>query len=114
MRKLLASIAALMMVLTLWSGFQSSVAYAAEIGGCAAALEGTPPGHTTGDADEVSSDGDKATPHHHNMGHSHEIGVPARDWAATPVRAIAAPQAIAAVAPPRPVAPHTDLRPPIA
>ncbi|MDH7975315.1 hypothetical protein QH494_24275 [Sphingomonas sp. AR_OL41] len=61
MRKPLASIASLMLVLTLWSGFQAPAAYAAEIGGYTTVVEGTPPGHSAGDADEVSGDSDNPT-----------------------------------------------------
>ena len=114
MRKLLASIAGLMLVLTLWSGSQSSVASAAEVSRCSTPIEGTPPGHTPGDADEVPGDSDKATPHHHNISHSHEIGVPAREWAGMPHPRTVAPDAFGTVAPPTPFAPHRDLRPPIA
>ena len=114
MRTLLASIASLMLVLTLWSGFQSSVAYAAEVGTCLTVVDGTSLGHLPGDADEVPGDSDKATPHHHSVSHSHEVGVPARVWAGMYIVHVAVPRDIAAVAPPTPFAPHRDLRPPIA
>ncbi len=114
MRKLLTLTASLMLVLTLWSGIHASVASAAEYSSCATALEGTPPGHTPGDADEVPSDSDKATPHHHNLGHSHEIGVPAREWTAALMPPVIQPGVRAAVSPPTAFAPHRDLRPPIA
>ncbi len=114
MRKLLASIASLMLVLTLWSGIHASVASAAEFSSCTTALEGTPPGHTPGDADEVPSDSDKATPHHHSLSHSHEIGVPAREWTAALIPPVIRPGVLAAVASPAAFAPHRDLRPPIA
>jgi hypothetical protein len=80
MRKLISSIATLMLVLTLWSGMHSSVAHASEIGGCVTVVDGTSVGHTPGDADEVSRDRDKATPHHHNLNHAHEMGIPVSDW----------------------------------
>lgn len=114
MRKLLASIASVMLLLTLWSGFHASIANAAEFSSCATVVEGTPPGHTPGDADEVPSDSDKATPHHHNLSHSHEIGVPAREWTASLILPAVLPGILAAAAPPAAIAPHRDLRPPIA
>jgi len=114
MRKLLASIASLMLVLTLWSGSQSSVAYAAEAGTCLTVVDGTSPGHSPGDADEVSGDSDKATPHHHSVSHSHEVGVPARLWTGVHIVNAAALRSFATVSPPTPFAPHRDLRPPIA
>ncbi len=114
MRKLLTLTASLMLVLTLWSGSQSSVAYAAEMRGCVTVVADNAPGHTPGDADEVPSDSDKATPHHHNLGHSHEIGVPAREWTAALMPPVIQPGVRAAVSPPTAFAPHRDLRPPIA
>lgn len=113
-RKLLVSIASLMLVLILWSGFQSSVAYAAEIGGCTTLVEGTPPGHSVGDADEMRCDSDNATPHHHNFSHSHDLGVPARTWVDVTFLSVAVPADYAPVPPPAVFAPYRDLRPPIA
>jgi hypothetical protein len=112
-RKLLASIATLMLVLTLWTGFQSSVAYAAEIGGTTL-VEGIPPGHSVGDADEVLCDSDKTTPHHHNVSHSHELGVPVRVWIDVTFSSVAVPADYASVSPPPVFAHYRDLRPPIA
>ena len=114
MRKLVASIASLMLVLTLWSGFQSSVAYASEVSGCVTIVDGESAGHTPGDADEVPGDSDKATPHHHNFNHSHELGIPAREWAGVAFFRVAAPTSIAQTSPPASFAPPRDLRPPIA
>lgn len=114
MRKLLASIASLMLVLTLWSGSQSSVAYAAETGTCLTVVDGTSPGHSPGDADEVSGDSDKATPHHHGVSHNHEVGVPARPWSGVHIVLAATPHSFATATPPTPFAPYRDLRPPIA
>lgn len=114
MRKLVASIASLMLVLTLWSGFQSSVAYAAEAVGCVTVVDGDAVGHSPGDADEVPGDSDKATPHHHNFNHCHELGVPVTDLVEIPFVQTALKAGIAPSAPPVAFAPNRDLRPPIA
>jgi len=114
MRKLVASIASLMLVLTLWSGFQSSVAHAAEVRGCVTVVEDNAPGHTPGDADEVPSDSDKATPHHHNFNHNHDMGVPVSDWVALPFIYAPLPIAVPPTAPPASFAANRALRPPIA
>jgi len=114
MRKLLSSIAGLMLVLMLWSGSHASIANAGGFSSCSSVVEGTAPGHTPGDADEVPGDGDKATPHHHNTGHSHEIGVPGREWAAALIPPVVLPRILAVCTHPTPFAPHRDLRPPIA
>ncbi len=114
MRKLVASIASLMLVLTLWSGFQSSVAYAAEMRGCVTVVADNAPGHTPGDADEVPSDSDKATPHHHNFSHNHDLGVPVSDWLALPFIFAPSRIAVAPGTPPAAFAATRALRPPIA
>ncbi|MFA6125396.1 hypothetical protein [Sphingomonas sp.] len=115
MRKLLASIATLMLVLTLWSGFQSSVAYAAEIDGCRTTIvDGDAPGHSAGDSDEVPGDSDKATPHHHSVNHCHELAVPAAEVASVDLRPSILPTGRAATAPSTPAHLFRDLRPPIA
>jgi hypothetical protein len=115
MRNLLASIASLMLVLTLFSGFQSSVAYAAEIDGCRTTIvDGDSPGHSTGDADEVPGDSDKATPHHHSVSHSHELAVPATEMATLDLAPISLPADRGASVPPAAAHLFRDLRPPIA
>lgn len=114
MRKLLASIASLMLVLTLWSGFQASTAYAADISGCVTIVDNDAAGHTPGDADEVPGDSDKATPHHHNVNHSHDMGVPVTDAVAVPIVLSLVKAGIAPSAPPVAFTPNRDLRPPIA
>lgn len=114
MRKLLAIVARLMLVLTLWVGVQSSVAYAADVGVCATVVDGTAAGHAPGDADEVPGDSDKATPHHHGAGHNHDLGVPVRAWSALGGHALAVPVGFASGTPPAGIAPRRDLRPPIA
>lgn len=114
MRKLLASIAGLMLVLTLWSGFQASTAYAADISGCVTVVDGDAAGHTPGDADEVPGDSDKATPHHHNVNHSHELGVPVTQPIAMPFVRTVMKAGIAPSAPPVAFTPNRNLRPPIA
>ncbi|URW75856.1 hypothetical protein M9980_01075 [Sphingomonas donggukensis] len=114
MRKLLAIVARLMLVLTLWVGVQSSVAYAADVGVCATVVDGTTAGHAPGDSDEVPGDSDKATPHHHGAGHNHDLGVPARAWSAIGDHASAVPSGFASGTPPASIAPRRDLRPPIA
>ncbi|MCW3837247.1 hypothetical protein ACFQ1E_14285 [Sphingomonas canadensis] len=114
MRKLLASIASLMLVLTLWSGFQASTAYAAETVGCITIVDGDAAGHTPGDADEVPGDSDKATPHHHNVNHSHELGVPVTQPIAMPFVRTMMKAGIAPSAPPVAFTPNRNLRPPIA
>ncbi|NML06755.1 hypothetical protein [Sphingomonas sp. G-3-2-10] len=114
MRKLVASIASLMLVLTLWSGFQSSVAYAAETVGCVTVVDGDAMGHAPGDADEVPGDSDKATPHHHNVSHSHDLGVPVTNAVAVPVLLTLVKTGVAPSAPPVAFTPNRTLRPPIA
>ncbi len=115
MRKLLASIASLMLVLTLCSGFQSSAVYAAEIDGCSTTIvDGDSPGHSAGDADEVPGDSDKATPHHHSVSHCHELAVPAAEIASVELRPNILPTGGAAAAPPAAAHLFRDLRPPIA
>ncbi|MBN8809157.1 MAG: hypothetical protein J0I47_13110 [Sphingomonas sp.] len=115
MRKLLASIASLMLVLTLCSGFQSSAAYAAEIDGCSKTIvDENAPGHSAGDADEVPGDSDKATPHHHSVGHSHELAVPAAEVASLDLQARTLPSGQGAAVPPAAADLFRDLRPPIA
>lgn len=114
MRRLFASIAAMMLVLTLVSGVQASPAVA-ETGGCASTVvaDGAP-GHSAGDADEVPADSDKATPHHHNISHSHEMAVPATELAAIGYTPVRLPVGTAATAPPASMHPARNLRPPIA
>lgn len=115
MRKLLASIASLMLVLTLCSGFQSSAAYAAEIDGCRTTIvDGDSPGHSAGDADEVPGDSDKATPHHHSVSHSHELAVPATEMAALRLSPNSVPAGRGGLIPPAAAHLFRDLRPPIA
>ena len=114
MRKLVTSIASLMLVLTLWSGFQSSVAYASETAGCMTVVDVTSIGHSPGDADEVPADSDKATPHHHNISHAHELSVPVSDSMVVPFVRVSLRLGIAPSAPPAAFAPNPDLRPPIA
>lgn len=113
MRRSLALIAAVMLVLTLWSGIQSSAAYAGEMRGVSTMVEGTPAGHTAGDADEVSGDADKATPHHHSLSHDHGVALPARDLAAVLFPSLTPPVRRASFAPPTAIAQYRDLRPPI-
>lgn len=114
MRKLLTSIASLMLLLTLASGLQASAAYSMTSGAPISVVEGTPPGHVAGDADEVPSDGDKATPHHHNTSHNHDLGVPVRSWADLGFVRTKTPLAVTLTAPPVGFAQYRDLRPPIA
>ena len=78
------------------------------------ALEGTPPGHAAGDSDEVPGDGDKAVPHHHTVGHNHEMGVPVRDLAAVAFPRLSLPAVDEASTPPTGFLVNADLRPPIA
>ena len=115
-RRMLASIAAVMLMLTLVSGFQAAPAFAATgPDGCATAVVGdNAPGHSAGDADEVPSDGDKATPHHHNISHSHELAVPAAEVSAIDYMSASRPVGRGPSAPPPAVAERRDLRPPIA
>jgi hypothetical protein len=114
MRKLIASIASLMLVLTLWSGFQSTVAYGSAVAGCVTVVDSDAVGHSPGDADEVPADSDKATPHHHNVNHCHEIGVPVGDFVNTPVVRSSPKAGVAPSAPPLAFPLNRDLRPPIA
>ncbi len=114
MRKLLAIVARLMLVLTLWVGVQSSVAYAADVGACVTVVDEATAGHVPGDSDEVPADSDKATPHHHGAGHNHDLGIPARTWSAIGDHALAVPSGFASGTPPASIAPRRDLRPPIA
>ena len=115
MRKLLASIASLMLVLTLLSGFQSSTAYAAEIDGCSTTIvDGDAPGHSAGDADEVPGDSAKATPHHHSVSHCHELAVPATEVASVDLQSSTLPADGTATSPPAAAHRFRDLRPPIA
>jgi|GEM_PF-3508794 len=114
MRKLLASIASLMLVLTLVSGFESSVAFAAEIDGCRTTIvDGDAPGHSAGDADEVPGDSDKATPHHHSISHCHELAVPASETATLRLLPNSLPTGRGALAPPAAAHLFRNLRPPI-
>ncbi|MBS0502599.1 MAG: hypothetical protein JSS55_02125 [Proteobacteria bacterium] len=115
MRKLLASIASLMLVLTLYSGFQSSAAYATEIDGCSTTIvDADAPGHSAGDSDEVPGDSDKATPHHHSVGHNHELAVPAAEVASLDLQSVTIPSGQGVRAPPAAADLFRDLRPPIA
>jgi len=115
MRKLLASIASLMLVLTLCSGFQPSAAYAAEVDGCSTTIvDADAPGHSIGDSDEVPGDSDKATPHHHSVGHNHELAVPTAEVASFDLQPRALPSGRGVPAPPPAAALFRDLRPPIA
>ncbi len=113
-RKLLASIASLMLVLTLWAGTHASIAYAAQIDACVTVVDGTSVGHAPGDGDEVPRDSDKASPHHHSTAHAHDLGVPARTWAATPALGSSQPDVVRRVAAPPSYLAGRDLRPPIA
>ncbi|AQR75098.1 hypothetical protein [Sphingomonas sp. LM7] len=113
MRKLIALIASLMLVLTLWSGFQASAAYASEATGCVA-VAADAYGHAPGDADEVRGDSDKAAPHHHNVSHSHELGIPVSDWIDVAFVRTSLQSGIGPGVPPAAFASHRDLRPPIA
>lgn len=110
MRRILPFISSLMLILVLWTG---SVAHAAEAMGCAE-ISSSATGHFDGDSDEVPSDGDKATPHHHSACHGHCVGAPLDTQKASQPR-IASSSLIAA-----PTefhsgnSPGTALRPPIA
>lgn len=72
MRRLLALVSALMLVLVLWTG---TGAHAAEAIDCGEVAESAA-GHFEGDGDEVPSDEGKAAPHHHNACHGHCVAVP--------------------------------------
>ena len=114
MRKLLASISAMMLVLTLWAGLHTSVAYAADVSACSVAVSDTDLGHAPGEGDEVPSDGDKATPHHHGASHSHDIGVPAKHSTPISSQHVDQPREFASGPAPGSFMPARDLRPPIA
>jgi hypothetical protein len=86
MRQLLALIAGLMLVLTLWTGLSASAAHAAEIVGCVE-LSASAGEHVAGDSDEVPGDADNPMPHHHSSCHNHHLGVPANDGIAAIVPA---------------------------
>jgi len=75
MRRFLPFISALLLVLVLWTG---SAAHAAEAIGCVE-VTSSAAGHFEGDRDEVPSDSDKATPHHHNACHGHCMATPYDD-----------------------------------
>lgn len=114
MRRPFALIVALMLVLTFSSGAQPLPAYAGEMGNIAMSVDGTPPGHTAGDADQVPGDADKATPHHHSLGHDHGAALPALDFAAGLPSSLTLPERRASFALPPGFARNRDLRPPIA
>jgi len=115
MRKLLAMVASLMLVLTLVSGLQVAPALAYDGMTCSSTIvDEAAPGHSAGDADEVPADSDKATPHHHNISHSHEIAVPATELGALDYRPSLLPAGATVKAPPASAETYRDLRPPIA
>lgn len=79
MRRFLPFISAMMLLLVLWTG---SAAHAAEAIGCGE-LTTSETGHFEGDRDQVPSDGDKATPHHHSACHGHCVATPSNNRLAT-------------------------------
>lgn len=114
MRKLLALMTIFLMALVLFAGPLAPGATASAIIPCEMATEVAASGHLPGDADEVPADKDRGTPHHHGVGHGHDIGVGLTAYfsaVSPPVRGTMhhwdAPT-------PSSVAPSSDLRPPIA
>lgn len=110
MRRMLHLIGSLMLAVMLWT---STTAHAAEAFGC---IEVTAEsfGHFEGDGDQVPSDSDKATPHHHGGCHGHHVGVAAdAECAETMITDHMGPRPATSNGPP---SPHPDptLRPPIA
>ena len=110
MRRLLPFLGALMVAMMLWTG---SAANAAEILGCVE-VAADAAGHFEGDQDQVPSDPDKGTPHHHGQCHGHCTSV-IRDAGGTAFRL----ESAAAIGPGLQSAttgcdPGTTLRPPIA
>lgn len=110
MRRLLPLISALMLVLILWGG---SAAHAAEAMQCAEATAASA-GHFAGDADEIPSDSDNATPHHHGVCHGHCMGVPADGDSARAAEHGETPDAVLGQNFHSGTPPDTTLRPPIA
>jgi len=113
-RKLFSLVLTMMLALTLVTGLQASAAAAAEPATCGAIVADSEPGHAPGDSDEVPGDSDKATPHHHSAVHSHDVGVPAKHLAATPISGTSMPSGIAAGPSLPSILTARDLRPPIA
>lgn len=72
MRRLLPLLSTLLLVLVLWTG---TAAHAAEALDCSDVTVGSA-GHYEGDGDEVPSDSDTATPHHHSVCHGHCMLMP--------------------------------------
>lgn len=72
MRPVVTFVCALMVAVLLWGG---SAARAAELIGCIE-VSADAAGHFDGDDDQVPSDPDKGTPHHHGGCHGHPIAVP--------------------------------------
>ena len=92
MRRLLASIVAMMLVLTLG---MSTIAHAAEPVLCADTATGESISHYEGDGDQVPADGDRAVPHHHGGCHGHHVAVP--DTGVASIEAVLPPSRFAAV-----------------
>lgn len=111
---MIASIASLLLVLTLWSGLESSAAEAAQIASPCAMVAETAIGHAPGDADDTFDGNDKAAAHHHNINHAHELGVPVGDGPSILLATCAVRLGIPPSAPPLVFAPDQNLRPPIA
>lgn len=79
MRRFAVLICALMAAVLLWTG---TSARAAEIATCVeVSAEAT--GHFEGDSDQVPSDPDKGTPHHHGGCHGHHVTIPTEDRSGT-------------------------------
>ena len=72
MRRLATLICTLLISVMLWSG---TAARAAELAACIE-VTSEAPGHFDGDDDEVPSDPDKGTPHHHGTCNGHSVAVP--------------------------------------
>ena len=114
MRNFLSSITMVLMALVLFAGPTMPAAAAGAIIPCEQAVELSASGHIPGDADEVPADKDQGTPHHHGLGHGHDIGVALTDYSAVVLRLARGTMHHGDAPTPSSVEPTSDLRPPIA
>jgi hypothetical protein len=113
-RRMLAPFVMVLMALILFAGPFTPAASASVIIPCAMASEVAASGHTAGDADEVPSDRDQGTPHHHGVGHGHDVGVAPPAFFAMMLLSLLETTSRWEAPTPSSVAPTSDLRPPIA